>query len=415
MKKTIEHLASVIGGEAAVRAANFVAALFIARVYGVSVLGVYAACLAVVTVVVMFADNGLQTSAITELSDFPGARGQILGQLYLSKTILSVAALLLLAGFALWMKFTPFVWGIGVWVTLRTVLQSYSQLQMSVFKAMGKANLIGVIQFIHSLLLLMWICMAFIQNWAVFVVLAGLTAGQLFELTLMILALRRAGIRPARPEHIRFWQSMRKSTPFGITYGLANLTVRSDTIVLSTLVPVSELGNFSAANSILLVVYVASWLFGSVLLPEMVRMTALPESLKIHVKKWARLIALALTPCALLVFFTAPKLMILLFGPAFYRSGALASIMALAWPFIFLNSVYTSLAIATNCKNIFMGLFAATAVVAVILDLLLGRPFGSMGVASAIVIREAGMLAGFWFLTSRVAASASPLGCPVSS
>src|SRR5208283_3157577 len=52
----------------AVRAANLAATLLIARVFGGAVLGAYTACLAVVTVVIMFADSGLQTSAITELS-----------------------------------------------------------------------------------------------------------------------------------------------------------------------------------------------------------------------------------------------------------------------------------------------------------------------------------------------------------
>jgi O-antigen/teichoic acid export membrane protein len=74
-------LVNVIGGEASVRAANFVAALFVARVYGSSMLGAYAACFAAVTVVILFADNGLQTSAITELTSAVNDRGRTLGGL----------------------------------------------------------------------------------------------------------------------------------------------------------------------------------------------------------------------------------------------------------------------------------------------------------------------------------------------
>src|SRR5260370_14479421 len=98
MRDTLKHLGSVLGGEAAVRAANFAATLLIARVFGGSVLGAYTACLAVVTVVIMFADSGLQTSAITGLSQGSSARGEILGRLYLCKTILIAAAALLLSG-----------------------------------------------------------------------------------------------------------------------------------------------------------------------------------------------------------------------------------------------------------------------------------------------------------------------------
>jgi O-antigen/teichoic acid export membrane protein len=72
--------------------------------------------------------------------------------------------------------------------------------------------------------------------------------------------------------------------------------------------------------------------------------------------------------------------------------------MALACPFILLNSVYTNFAIALKKRAVFTGLYAGTAAVAVGLNFLLGRAFGPEGVAAAIVIREAGMLAGFWLL-----------------
>jgi O-antigen/teichoic acid export membrane protein len=415
MRNTFKHLVSVVGGEAAVRAANFAATLLIARVFGGSVLGAYTACLAVVTVVIMFADSGLQTSAIAELSQGGSTRGEILGRLYLCKTMLIAAAALLLTGIGVWANVAPFMWAIAVWITLRTALQSYSQLQMSVLKACSKANLIGAMQAIHSLLLLIWIWLVHTRGWGIFGLLFGLTAGQTFELAALFLVLTRAGVRPTWPEHLCFWKVITKSAPFGVSYGLANLIVRADTIVLAALVPLSELGNFSAPNALLAMAYVVSWLFGTVVLPEMVRRSPSPESLKSYARTWVRWIAITMTPCTLFAFWAAPKLMTVLYGPAFYRGGALASVMALACPFIFVNSVYTNLAIATNSKAGLMGLFAITAAVAVLLDLVLGRAFGALGVAWAIVIREVGMSGGLWMLTSRASAPVTQLDCGLSS
>jgi O-antigen/teichoic acid export membrane protein len=415
MRDTLKHLGSVLGGEAAVRAANFAATLLIARVFGGSVLGAYTACLAVVTVVIMFADSGLQTSAITELSQGSSARGEILGRLYLCKTILIGAAALLLAVVGLWVSVGPFVWAIAAWITLRTALQSYSQLQMSALKACSKANLIGATQAVHSVLLLIWIWLVYTQGWGIFALLVGLTVGQTFELAVLFLVLTRAGVRPTWPEHLLVVKVITKSAPFGLSYGLANLIVRADTIVLTALVPLSELGNFSAPNAILVMAYVVSWLFGTVVLPEMVRRSASPENLKSYANRWVRWIAITMTPGTLLAFWAAPRVMNVLYGPAFYRSGSLASVMALACPFIFLNSVYTNMAIATNSKSGVMGLFAITAAVAVVLDLVLGRAFGAPGVAWAIVIREVGMLVGLWALTSRAAAPVTQLDCGLSS
>jgi hypothetical protein len=89
--------------------------------------------------------------------------------------------------------------------------------------------------------------------------------------------------------------------------------------------------------------------------------------------------------------------------------------MALACPFILLNSLYTNLAFAADSKCTFLGLFAVTAAAAIGLDLLFGHALGSMGVAVAIVIREMGMQAGFQILMSRALSPARPLGYSVPS
>lgn len=401
MRAVIQNLVSVLGGEAAVRAANFAAAVFIARAFGGFALGAYAACLAVITVVVMIADNGLQTVVITELTGRPSERDTIIGHVYFSKTILLVGAVAVLAAIAGWFNLPILLWGIGSLVTARTVLQSYSQLQMAILKSLSKTNAIGVIQLIHSVFLFIGIGAAQVRHSGIFALLAWFTTGQFFELILAMAVLRRTSLRPRWTTPLHFWNSMRKSAPFGITSGLANLIIRSDTVVLSTLVPLSVLGTFSAPNSILLIVYVSAWLLGSVVLPAMVRLSVAEEGLRQYVRKWTRVLALTSTPVAVVAFLTAPKLIPLFFGPAFDQSGALASVMALACPFILLNSVYTNFAIALNKRAVFTGLFAGTAVLAVGLDFLLGRSFGPMGIATAIVIREAGLLAGFWISMSR--------------
>src|ERR1700739_599184 len=168
---------------------------------------------------------------------------------------------------------------------------------MAILKSLSKANVIGVIQALHSLFLLTGIWITLLRGWTVFALLAWFTAGQFFEFAAAMLVLNRTGLRPSLPAEIDFWSAMRKSTPYGITYGLATLIVRSDTVFLSMLVPLSVLGAFSAANSILVVVYVAAWLLGSVLLPEMVRLSVTAEGLRIYVRKWAWLIGFTAIPC----------------------------------------------------------------------------------------------------------------------
>jgi len=400
MKAVLKSLASVIGGETAVRAANFVAVLFIARAYGGKTLGAYALSLAVVTIVVMFADNGLQTAAITLLTSTTDGRDQVIGRLFISKTILLAAAVVVLLAVVVWTGPSALFPAIGSWVTLRAVLQSYSQLQMAIFKALSKAIWIGIIQFAHSLILLLGIGLSFKQGWSVLVLLAWMTFAQLFELLFGAVILYRSGAWFRWPEHFHFIAIVKMAAPFGIAYGLANLIIRSDTVILSIFAPLSEIGAFSAANAILLIVYVSSWLFGSILLPEMVRLSSNSAGLKIYANQWMRWLLLVIVPAALLLALAAPRAIVLLYGPSFASSGAVASVMVLACPLILLNAIYTSLTIATNSRAILLGIYGFGALATVGLDFVLGRAFKSIGVASAIVVREAGILLGFWLLTS---------------
>lgn len=404
MKKTLLNLVSVLGGEAMIRLANFAAALVIARVHGASVLGLYATCLAVITIAVTFADNGLQTAAITELTSLSSKAEQKLGELYLAKIILTVIVMVLLFAVGVHQHFDRFVWMIAVLVAVRTVVQSYSQLQMAILKSQGRMHGIGLIQGAHALILIAGIGVAITRGWPVSMLLGWLVFGQCLEAALATASVFRTGIRARWPGAASSLALVLRSTPFGLMSAFANLIARLDTIILSTLVALPELGQFSAADTLLLIVYVASWLFGSVVLPEMVQRASLPILLREFVNKWVRLISLAVIPSALLAFWLAPKLAVSFYGQAFAPAGAIISVMMIACPLIFLNSLYANLAIAIGLRALCLRVFAATTIVTIGLNYFFGRAFGPIGIAAAIVVREFVMLAGFWMLSLRLPA-----------
>jgi len=400
VKTILQSAASVLGGEAAVRVANYAVILFVARAYGARTLGVYALVLSIVTVVVMFADAGLQTAAITQLSHDTANRNQVFGLLTISKlSLLATAALLLCLYAALSRPGSLFV-SIGMWLGLRTILQSLSQLQMAALKSVSRANLIGAIQSAHCVMLLCGLLLAHRFAWTLNALLVWLVAAQFFELLLAVTALACTGVYPRWSRAFHFYPILKLAAPFGLAYGLANLIIRTDTIILAKFVSLSELGAFSAANSLLLLVYVASWLFSSILLPGAVRIAHQGEMLRSWSNAWLRRVALFGIPAAFFAAIIAPKLVAMLFGPAYSSGGIVASLMLLACPFILLNSVYATFTIATNNRVVLLSAYVATVLATFVLDVALGRMFGSLGIAVAIVVRETIMLFVFWLLTS---------------
>jgi len=411
-KSIVTNLSSVIGGELLLRVANFGVMIVLARLYEASTVGMYATALAFSTVAVMLADNGLQVSAIAELSKPQRHPSTVVSRFYISKTLLAVPALALLATLAWLAKLPPAAWIIGALVVVRTAVQSYCQLQLAVLKGLHRMAAIGPVQGLHFAALLVGIGAVCRYHGSVYVLLGWLIAGQSMELLLSGGLLWRAGIRPARFALAECWSLLWRSTPIGFTYSIANLIVRLDVIVLSFLFPAAVVGEFAAANVFLVVAYVVSWLFGSVVLPELAARASQVDELERCVKRWTRLIWLAALPASLALLWVAPPAVTALYGKNFADTGRLASVMLLAAPFILLNSLYLSRAIALGLTTQYAGTYLATAVGALTLDLVVALTVGPMGVAVAIVVREFGMFVAFRILAGRFspAGEVAPLG-----
>jgi len=402
LKRILQNLASVLGGEAMVRAANLAAAIAIARLYGPAILGLYGACLAVVTIVFMFAESGLQLSAITEIGAVRNQAAWVVGQLYLSKLILCAFAVVVLFAVGAYGGFPRVYWVIGGLITLRTLIQSCSQLQIAILKSLFRMHLIGIIQAFHAGVLFLGIGIAFVQHWSMATLLEILAAGQALELFLMSGAVFWARIHPRWPVFSKCFALMRRSFLLGLGYALANLIVRADVVVLSLLVPLPEIGQFSAADNLLVVTYLAAWLLGSVLLPEMVQLSDSTDRLDQFMSRWIRLAAKIAIPAALILFLIAPRAITALYGPDFAHAGVLASWMILACPFIVFNSLFLHHTIAIGAKLAYLRIMFVAAVFAALLAYFLGRRFGAAGVVAAILIRESLLSVVLWLRHSRI-------------
>ncbi|MGA2812440.1 MAG: oligosaccharide flippase family protein [Candidatus Acidiferrum sp.] len=415
MKRILQNLASVVGGETILRVANLAAAIAIARLYGPAVLGLYGACTALVTVVFMFADGGLQLSAITEIGSARERAPWLVGEFYLSKSILCATAVGFLFAIGIRKGFPNIYWVIGGFITLRTLIQSYSQLQIAILKSFVTMHLIGIIQAFHSAVLILGIAVAYVQNWSIVGLLKLLVLGQALELFLMTGAVLRIRVRPCWPLFSSCLGLMRRSVLLGLGYALANLIVRLDVVVLSFVVSLPELGQFSAADNLLVVAYLASWLFGSVLLPEMVELSNSPEVLDRFLNRWIRIAYKITVPGALVVFLIAPRAITMLYGSDFAHAGALASWIFGACPFIVFNSLSLHYTIAIGAKRTYLKTMLFTALSATALNYSLAHYFGAAGVAAAILIRESLLSVVLWLRHSRTKAADVEIGISVSS
>jgi O-antigen/teichoic acid export membrane protein len=385
--RTLTNLASVFSGEGLLRVANFAVAVVIARVYGSYVFGVYATALAYATVATMVADNGLQVAAVTTICAAPEGRNLFASRLYAAKGMLLVPVLMGAAILLSALHASPLVWVVAGLITLRTALQACCQLQVAILKAIDRMPAIAAVQSMHFIFLMAGILWVYRSGFAIQTLLEVLLAGQVLEMIAEFAWLRRSGIRVHGARMSDCLRLIRRATPVGISFTLAAILLRMDVIVLAWIASAATVGHFAAAQQVLVIVYVGSWLFGSVLLPELARLTSAPAAQEKLVAHWTRLLLVVLVPIAIVGAAIGPFAIRALYGEAFAEAGRPFAILFLATPFIFLNALYLNRAIL-GAASVYVTILAVAAGAGLVLDLSLGWAVGIAGIAMAALARE---------------------------
>jgi O-antigen/teichoic acid export membrane protein len=407
-KRTITSAASVVGGEIVLRIASFAGVVVMGRLYGPATLGLYATTLAFATVAVMVGEFGLQISVINEIGRAPGQVSQLFGRLYSLRVSLFLLLLLALSVVGWARQLNAPLWVISSLITVRTMLFSCSQLQFAVLKGLDRMKVIGLMQLLSAVLLGMGIAMTYSFSWSFVTLLWCFIITQSVEIVLTLIFLSSSGIRPVPFSPRGSWALLKASTSAGFTYLIAAIILRADVLILSVVSPRADVGRFAAANVGIVFVYAVAWILGSVLLADQIRLLEFPSEGRFFIRRWRKVLFLAAAPSSLALCWLAPRIVSILYGRGFESTGRLASVMVLAVPFILLNATYLSQAMALGAKRVYLGTYFGTAIVAVCLDLALGRLYGATGVASAIVLREILM-----FLAFRAFDPRPPVGNPV--
>jgi O-antigen/teichoic acid export membrane protein len=388
MPKTSRNLLHVIGGEFLLRLANVAVAVLIGRVYGPALLGVYAAIVAVATLVERFADNGLEMAGIAVASRRPENLGRIGTALYVNKTVLSLIAIAALAGIAWATGFLRDHLLIACILTLRTFLYSYCRLNAGLLKAVGRSPYISRIQIVHFLILSGAILFSFLRGKDLVFLLLSLLTAQFVEFTLAGLALRSCGFSFELVSREFCWNLASRSTPIGLIYTLSTLMLRADVLILSLVATAAVVGVFAAANAGLVVVYVVGWLFSGVLLADLGPLVGNATVFNAHFRKCVKAIVLVCVPLAAAAMLLSPPAIILIYGLDFSAAALPAAIMFAAVPFVLLNAAFLSRAIARDAVSICLAIYGAAAAFSLALNFVLGWRYAGKGIAISILLRE---------------------------
>lgn len=400
VRGTIGQLAILASSEGLLRLGNFALAVVIARTYSPATLGVYAMAVAASTCAVTFADGGLQLSAIRWISSAPFNRNAIFSRVFLSKLLILPVAVLVAAGILSGDRVGT-LWAACALVFLRTLLQSFAQLNYAVLKALRSVPPIAALQYIHFglvtgiLVAAIWFGLHFIT---LLTLLVGSQAVEFGGSAYWLLVRRRLRFEATSwSDCIRL---IRASVPTGITTSISTIVLRADLIVLALFVTVEKTGQYAAAQFVMVAMYLAAWLFGSLVLPDFSGKLGESAAVRSTFKRWTVVITATALPVTAALIWIVPNAVRQLFGSDYQESARLVAVLLLATPFIWLNSLYLHRAIAFEEKRIHVHAYALVTGIAAVVSVAVVWRLGAIGVAAIAVGREAALFAVLFAMTA---------------
>jgi O-antigen/teichoic acid export membrane protein len=181
-----------------------------------------------------------------------------------------------------------------------------------------------------------------------------------------------------------------KSWPLAITIVLNLIYLRADTLILSLLKGVKEVGLYGAAYKIIDVLTTVPFIFAGLILPILT--AAWLENNHIYFKKVLQksldFMALLVIPLVIGAQFLGQPVMLFVAGRDFAAAGAILKILAFAVAAIFLGTMFSHAVVALDKQKKMIGFYIFTGVSSLVAYLILIPKFSYFGAAGVTIYSE---------------------------
>jgi O-antigen/teichoic acid export membrane protein len=361
----------------------------VTRYLGVEGFGAYSLVVTFVALAVSIADVGLTQIGVRELAVREEAREELVGNLLALRVAVAVAAALVLVVISPVVPYEDRVQSglrIGAAAVLFLVLAG---LPAIVFQATMRLHLAAVVELVGSASGLLFVLVATQAELGFSALIAAIVlAACVSSLIAFALAARLVPLRPrfAAPELRRL---LAASLPVALFALLGILHFRIDTVLLSLLGSLDDVGTYSAAYRFPEQVLFVPGLFIAAVYPLLAGYAARDDPrIGPTVSRSLAFLLLIAFPLTAATAVLARDLIELVAGSSFDDAASPLRVLAFATVFFFVNTLFSSLLIVYHEQRRLAWLIAGTLLANVGLNLVLIPLFGPMGAATATVITE---------------------------
>jgi O-antigen/teichoic acid export membrane protein len=191
-----------------------------------------------------------------------------------------------------------------------------------------------------------------------------------------------------------------KSWPLALTITLNLIYLKTDTLILSVLKPVGDVGIYGAAYKVIDVLITIPFMFAGIILPILTKKWAEKNTadFKNILQRSFDLMVIFAIPLAFGTQLIAKDVMVLVAGQEFAEAGPVLQILILAATLIFLGNMFSHAIIAIDkVKKLFLA-YLFTAITSVIGYLIFIPKFSYLGAAWMTIYSETAITLAFVFL-----------------
>ena len=381
--KIVKNSFYVIGGVIISGLLIFLVIALVARYLEPSAFGLFTLLLSIVSVIQLFADGGIVSITIKDisvdqekLSRYVGST--VVGLLGLSTLItLSVVGFLFYNSYELEFSLTLVVMLLAGFVALQGLIYG------AAIRAKEEMEITALVGICHKALLVVLVSVAiFIDSGIEGVAIAHLLANMTHAFVLARIVNKRY-CKIKYVVSLEHWKTtLGKSIPLGVSMVLRRITIHLDIFILTMLATTYAVGLYSSAYRVLQMVEIAAIAFGVVLLPVFSKLAV--KSKKDVSNLYGQVLLFLIfvsAPLAIWFYLSAENLIDIVFGEKYHEAFSVLQLLGLAMLFIIPASVFHPVFTSLGRQIILMYVAIIALALNIILDVWLIPMYGHTGAA----------------------------------
>ncbi|MEM9291654.1 MAG: flippase [Acidobacteriota bacterium] len=247
----LKNSAAILGSRVIIPLAFFIQSLVVARLLGPDGLGHFAAVMSFYLIFFLLSGMGLENLLLRDVAREPQKAGEYFSHALLLGVVSSLGCALLMLATADLLGYSPEIRYYLLWMTLVLLPGFVNLIAELLFIALHKAGHAFLLALLREALMLVLSVYWLLEGWGLRGVIIALIVSRVFGAVLSVAMILRLGIRfSTRLQPAFFRRFVKLIPPFLLINLLSNLLMEVDIIILSRLLPASEVGFYMVAKKL---------------------------------------------------------------------------------------------------------------------------------------------------------------------